>query len=58
MINEEVARRAQAFGVQTILNAAPARPFETTLPGFIDILVVNAIEAEEIWYSTSPLSAK
>ena len=30
----------------TILNAAPARPFETALPGFVDILVVNAIEAE------------
>jgi ribokinase len=45
-INEDVARRARAFGVRTILNAAPARPFETALPGFIDILVVNAIEAE------------
>jgi len=32
--------------VITILNAAPARPFETGLPEFIDILVVNAIEAE------------
>jgi ribokinase len=41
-----VARRARAFGVKTILNAAPARPFETALPRFVDILVVNAIEAE------------
>ena len=45
-INEDVARRARAFGVKTILNAAPARAFETTLPGYVDILVVNALEAE------------
>ena len=34
------------FGVKTILNAAPARAFETALPGYVDILVVNALEAE------------
>jgi ribokinase len=45
-VNEEVARRARAFGVKTVLNAAPARAFETALPGYVDILVVNAIEAE------------
>ncbi len=45
-INEAVARRARQHGVTTILNAAPARPFDTALPDFIDILVVNAIEAE------------
>jgi ribokinase len=45
-VNEDVARRARAFGVKTVLNAAPARAFETALPGFVDILVVNAIEAE------------
>jgi ribokinase len=45
-INEAAARRARRHGVITILNAAPARPFETELPDFIDILVVNAIEAE------------
>jgi ribokinase len=45
-VNEEVARRARNFGVRTILNAAPARAFETALPGYIDILVVNALEAE------------
>jgi ribokinase len=45
-VNEDVARRARAFGVKTVLNAAPARVFETALPGFVDILVVNAIEAE------------
>ena len=45
-INEDVARRARHFGVKTILNAAPARAFETALPGYVDILIVNAIEAE------------
>ena len=45
-INDDVARRARAFGVKTILNAAPARVFETALPGYVDILVVNALEAE------------
>jgi len=45
-INEDVARRARQFGVKTILNAAPARAFETALPGYVDILIVNAIEAE------------
>jgi ribokinase len=45
-INENVARRARDFGVKTVLNAAPARAFETALPGYVDILVVNALEAE------------
>jgi ribokinase len=45
-INKDIARRAKQFGVTTILNAAPARAFETTLPGCVDILIVNAIEAE------------
>jgi ribokinase len=45
-INEDVARRARALGVKTILNAAPARAFETALPGYVDILVVNPLEAE------------
>ena len=31
---------------RTILNAAPARPFPDGLHGLIDVLVVNAIEAE------------
>lgn len=45
-LNEAAARQARRHGVTTILNAAPARPFETDLPKFVDILVVNAIEAE------------
>jgi ribokinase len=45
-VNEAVARRARDLGVTTILNAAPARPFATSLPDLVDILIVNAIEAE------------
>jgi ribokinase len=45
-INEAAARQARRHGLITMLNAAPARSFETQLPDLIDILVVNAIEAE------------
>ena len=45
-VNEAAARQGRRHGVTTILNAAPARRFETALPEFVDILVVNAIEAE------------
>jgi ribokinase len=46
VVNEAVARQARDLGVTTILNAAPARPFTTSLPDLVDILIVNAIEAE------------
>jgi ribokinase len=46
VVNEAVARHARDMGMTTILNAAPARPFTTSLPDLVDILVVNAIEAE------------
>jgi ribokinase len=45
-VNEAVARRAREQGLTIILNAAPARAFATGLPDLIDVLVVNAIEAE------------
>lgn len=45
-VNAAVAQTARRHGITTILNAAPARPFQTDLPEFVDILVVNAIEAE------------
>jgi ribokinase len=48
---ESVARafeRAHAAGVKTILNAAPFRPgCESLLPG-VDLLVVNALEAQAL----------
>jgi ribokinase len=46
VVNDAVARRARDLGTTTILNAAPARSFATSLPDLVDILVVNAIEAE------------
>jgi ribokinase len=46
VVNEAIARQARDLGMATVLNAAPARPFTTSLPGLVDILVVNAIEAE------------
>lgn len=46
VVNETVARHARELGLATILNAAPARPFTTSLPDLVDILIVNAIEAE------------
>ena len=45
-INEAAANNARAHNATVILNAAPARVFATTLPEAIDILVVNAVEAE------------
>ncbi len=43
--NAAAARLARASGATVILNAAPARP-PAGLAGLVDILVVNAIEAE------------
>lgn len=45
-VNEAAARSARAGGATVILNAAPARAFSTALPEAVDILVVNAVEAE------------
>lgn len=40
------ARKMVAAGGKVVLNAAPARPVEQNLLDLVDILVVNAIEAE------------
>ncbi|MET7242838.1 PfkB family carbohydrate kinase [Methylobacterium sp. EM32] len=45
-VNAALAGRARRLGVTTILNAAPARPFTTDLADHVDILIVNAVEAE------------
>ena len=44
--NEAAARLAHARGATVLLNAAPARPLPAALADLVDILVVNAIEAE------------
>ena len=45
-INLAAAGVARRLGLLTILNAAPARPFATGLLALVDLLVVNAVEAE------------
>jgi ribokinase len=44
--NLAAARAARRAGALVCLNAAPARPLEGELGGLVDILVVNAVEAE------------
>lgn len=44
--NVAAARAAHLAGGLVVLNAAPARPLSPELAGLVDILVVNAIEAE------------
>jgi ribokinase len=45
-INAAAAVSARELGAIVILNAAPARPFSSDLPDAVDVLVVNAVEAE------------
>lgn len=45
-INLAAARAARRHGLRVCLNAAPARPLDKDLTELIDILVINAIEAE------------
>ncbi len=45
-LNLAVARQARARGIRTLLNAAPARELSPDLAALIDVLVVNAVEAE------------
>ena len=53
-INLAACRQARARGVRTLLNAAPARNLSLDLTALIDILVVNAVEAEMM--GTDPVS--
>lgn len=46
VINLAAAAEARRRGVKTVLNAAPWRPLGKELRHFIDVLVVNAVEAE------------
>jgi len=45
-VNAALAARAHRHGLTVVLNAAPARDFTTDLPKDVDVLVVNAVEAE------------
>ena len=46
--NIAAARAARAAGATVCLNAAPYRPLSEELAALVDLLVVNAIEAEEL----------
>lgn len=45
-VNIAAAKQARQRGIRTLLNAAPARHLSPDLVGLVDILVVNAVEAE------------
>jgi ribokinase len=45
-LNLAAARQARSRGVLTLLNAAPARPLPRGMEQAVDVLVVNAVEAE------------
>ncbi|ALN75177.1 PfkB family carbohydrate kinase [Aureimonas sp. AU20] len=47
-VNLAAARAASAAGAVVCLNAAPYRPLGDDLAALVDVLVVNAIEAEEL----------
>ena len=46
--NVAAAKSAKDYGLRVILNAAPARPLGPDLSAHVDLLVVNAVEAEMI----------
>lgn len=45
-LNIAAAHQARARGIRTVLNAAPARALSEGMVGLVDLLVVNAVEAE------------
>jgi ribokinase len=53
-LNRAAARLARMRGVQVVLNAAPSRALPDDLAGMVDVLVVNAVEAEMM--GTAPVS--
>lgn len=53
-VNLAAAQQARARGVTVILNAAPARALPPALRAVIDVLVVNAVEAEML--GTAPVN--
>lgn len=50
--NLEAARRARAAGARVVWNAAPARPLDPAMTPLVDVLVVNAVEAEQLTGTT------
>ncbi|MBB4574164.1 ribokinase [Rhizobium lentis] len=48
LANVAAARAMKEAGGQVVLNAAPARPLSDDLAQLVDVVVVNAIEAEQL----------
>ena len=46
--NAALAEKARSAGAKVVLNAAPARPFQTALLTRVDLLIVNRVEATMI----------
>lgn len=47
-VNLALAQKGRIIGSKVILNAAPARAFNKNILDFVDLLVVNRVEAEDI----------
>ena len=52
-LNIAAAGEARRRGIRTVLNAAPCRPMSADFTALVDILVVNAVEAEMM--GTAPI---
>ena len=53
-VNIAAATEARRRGIRTLLNAAPSRPMAPAVTSLVDILVVNAVEAEMM--GTDPIT--
>ena len=51
-VNIAAALQARARGIRTVLNAAPTRALATDLIALVDLLIVNAVEAEMMGANT------
>ena len=54
-VNLAAATAARARGIRTLLNAAPSRPMSPEFSRLVDVLVVNAVEAEMM--GTAPITS-
>ncbi len=49
-VNRAVAAKARSEGATVVLNAAPMRPMAPEMIGLVDLLIVNRIEAEQLFH--------
>ena len=49
-VNRAVAAEARKSGATVVLNAAPMRPMAPEMIGLVDLLIVNRIEAEQLFH--------